>query len=81
LIVLTAGDFQVPPEAGIPQEQIDAFLEAHSEFQADLPLHSQNAKQIIAEDSGHYIHFEQPDLVIDAIHQVVEVARNGGSVA
>ena len=80
LIVLTAGAFQVPPDAGIPQEQIDSFLEAHSEFQADLPLHSQNSEQIIAEDSGHYIHWEQPDLVIDAIRRVVEAARNGSSV-
>jgi pimeloyl-ACP methyl ester carboxylesterase len=80
LIVLTAGAFQVPPDAGIPQEQKDSFLEARSEFQADLPLHSQNSEQIIAEDSGHYIHWEQPDLVIDAIRRVVEAARNGSSV-
>jgi pimeloyl-ACP methyl ester carboxylesterase len=80
LIVLTAGDFQVPPDAGIPQEQIGAFLEAHSEFQADLPRHSQNSEQIIAKDSGHYIQVEQPDLVIDATRQVVDAVRNGGSV-
>jgi pimeloyl-ACP methyl ester carboxylesterase len=80
LIVLTAGAFQVPPDAGIPQEQIDRFLEARSEFQADLPLHSQNSERIIAEDSGHDIHLDQPDLVIDAIRRVVEAARNGSSV-
>jgi pimeloyl-ACP methyl ester carboxylesterase len=80
LIVLTAGAFQIPPDAGIPQEQIDSFLEARSEFQADLPLHSQNSERIIAEDSGHDIHLEQPDLVIDAIRRVVEAARNGSSV-
>src|SRR5829696_2087620 len=80
LIVLTAGAFQVPPDAGIPQEQIDSFLEARSEFQADLPLHSQNSERIIAEDSGHDIHLDQPDLVIDAIRRVVEAGRNGSSV-
>jgi pimeloyl-ACP methyl ester carboxylesterase len=80
LIVLTAGDLQVPPEAGIPQEQIDQFLDAHSEFQADLARYSQNAKQIIAEESGHDIQADDPDLVIDAIRQVVEAARNGSSV-
>jgi pimeloyl-ACP methyl ester carboxylesterase len=36
LIVLTAGAFQVPPDAGIPQEQKDSFLEARSEFQAGI---------------------------------------------
>ena len=80
LIVLTAGAFQIPPDAGIPQEQIDPFLEAHSEFQADLPLHSQNSEQIIAEDSGHYIQEEQPDVVIDAIREVVDAARNSSSI-
>jgi pimeloyl-ACP methyl ester carboxylesterase len=79
LIVLTAGDLQVPPDAGIPEEQIDQFLDAHSEFQADLPRHSQNAKQIIAEESGHNIQADDPQLVIDAIRQVVEAARNGRS--
>jgi pimeloyl-ACP methyl ester carboxylesterase len=79
LIVLTAGDLQVPPDAGIPEEQIDQFLDAHSEFQADLPRHSQNAKQIIAEESGHNIQANDPQLVIDAIRQVVEAARNGRS--
>ena len=41
---------------------------------------SQNAEQIIAEDSGHYIQVEQPDLVIDAIRRVVEAAPHGSRV-
>jgi hypothetical protein len=54
--------------------------ELHSESQADLTQRSQNAKQIIAEDSGYYIQVEQPDLVIDDIREVLEAARNGSSV-
>jgi pimeloyl-ACP methyl ester carboxylesterase len=80
LIVLTAGPLQLEG-MGLSQEQAHQIDEAHSEHQADLARRSQNGKQIIAEESGHYIHLEQPDLVIDAIRQVVDAARNGSSVA
>jgi hypothetical protein len=59
---------------------MEQFNEARSEYQAGLPHRSQNGKQIIAEKSGHSIQYDQPDLVIDAIRQVVAAARNGGSV-
>src|SRR5215207_2258679 len=82
LIVLTAGPLplEVLTSGGLSQEQARHLDELHSESQADLTQRSQNAKQFIAEDSGHYIHVEQPDLVIDAIREVVEAARNGSSV-
>ena len=79
LIVLTAGPppLELITSQGLSQEQARQIDELHSESQVDLTQRSQNAKQVIVEDSGHYIHVEQPDLVIDAIHQVVEAARNG----
>ena len=82
LIVLTAGPLplEVLTSGGLSQEQARQIDELHSESQAELTQRSQNAKQIIAEDSGHYIHVEQPDLVVDAIREVVEAARNGSSV-
>jgi len=79
LIVLTAGPLQLQG-MGLSQEQMDQLDEAHTRTQAALTQGSQNSEQIIAEDSGHYIHFEQPDLVIDAIRQVVDAARNGSSI-
>jgi pimeloyl-ACP methyl ester carboxylesterase len=45
------------------------------EAQEQLGRHSSNSKLIIASGSGHYIHWEQPRLVVDAIRQVVEAAR------
>jgi pimeloyl-ACP methyl ester carboxylesterase len=77
LIVLSAGSLQMP---GLLQEPLDQFNEAHSEYQANLPRRSRNGKQIIAENSGHSIQYDQPDLVIDAIRQVVEAARNSSSI-
>jgi len=35
------------------------------EFQAYLVSRSKNGKQVIAEKSGHFIQFDQPDIVID----------------
>lgn len=36
---------------------------------------STHGRLIVAEGSGHYVHWEQPALVIDAVRQVVEEAR------
>ncbi len=42
---------------------------------AALVERSANGRLIVAEDSGHYIQFERPDLVIAAVRQVVAAAR------
>jgi pimeloyl-ACP methyl ester carboxylesterase len=76
LMVLTAGSVQTEG-TGLSPEQADQLDELHSESQAALTQRSENSRQIIAEDSGHYIQVDEPDLVIDAIHQVVEAARTG----
>ena len=76
LMVLTAGTVQLAG-TGLSEEQMNLIDKLHSESQAALTRRSENAKQIIVEDSGHYIQVEQPDLVIDAIRQVVEAARDG----
>lgn len=36
---------------------------------------SEQARHVVAEDSGHWIHLDQPALVIDAVRQVVDQAR------
>src|SRR5215207_9853289 len=79
LMVLTAGTVQTEG-TGLSPQQADQLDKLHSESQAALTRRSENARQIIAEDSGHYIQVEQPNLVIDAIRQVVEAARNGSRV-
>src|SRR5215213_8751993 len=76
LMVLSAGAVELTG-TGLSQEQVSLIDKLHSESQAALTRRSENAKQIIAEDSGHYIQVEQPKLVTDAVRQVVEAARNG----
>ena len=44
-------------------------------LQLDLLSRSTNSRRIVAQGSGHYVHDEQPDLVIAAIRETVENSR------
>ena len=77
LIVLSAGSRQYP---GFTKGQAKRFNERANEFEASLPDLSQNSKLVVAKDSAHYIQFDRPGLVVDAIRRVVEAARDGGRV-
>lgn len=47
-------------------------LKEHSiQLQKDLLKLSSNSKQIIAEKSGHYIHLDEPELVVQAIKEII----------
>ena len=50
---------------------------AQKQAQAKLAKLVPNAKHITNTNSGHEIHKEQPQLVIDAIREVVEAVRSG----
>jgi pimeloyl-ACP methyl ester carboxylesterase len=52
-------------------EQVQGWLD----LQDDLARLSSRSGHIIAEHSGHYIHHDEPELVIDAIHKMVNAAR------
>lgn len=75
LVVLTQGDFTVPDAYGLSAEEVQQSEAAWYEMQAELAALSSNGKQVIAEQSGHYIQLDQPELVIDAIREVVEAVR------
>jgi len=49
-------------------------------LQNELLSLSQNSKQIIAEKSGHFIIIDRPDVVIDAIRQVVQSVRSNAKL-
>lgn len=46
------------------------------ELQKELARLSSQGKHVIVEDTGHYIQLGRPDVVIDAVRQVVEAARH-----
>ena len=71
LVVLTHGEIQFP-----------ARLEPlWLRFQAGLAKTSSDAVHVIATSAGHYIHTEQPALVVEAIRQVVAAVQSGSSLS
>jgi pimeloyl-ACP methyl ester carboxylesterase len=61
---------QLPP--GFPLAALDSETQA---LQADLATLLPGARHVVAAESGHYIQFEQPGVVIEAVRDVVEAVR------
>ena len=78
LVVISRGEGGYPDTPEVSGKQLD---QERREEQAELTHLSHNSKQIIAEHSGHNIHLEDPALVVQAIHAVVDAARGKGKLA
>jgi pimeloyl-ACP methyl ester carboxylesterase len=70
LVVLTA-DQNVQAGSALDPE----LLQAVNETQSDLSRLVPNGKHIIVHNSGHFIQLDQPNVVIETILNVVEMAR------
>lgn len=76
LIVLTAGETRLPPDATqavkdeVPARQAD-WRRAHDDYAA---LSTRGVHRIVA-GSGHIIPWDKPQAVIDAVNEVVDAAR------
>jgi pimeloyl-ACP methyl ester carboxylesterase len=66
LIVLTRGKAQ----------DTEAVENIWRELQSDLASRSSRGKHIMAEKSGHYIQFDEPELVVGAIREVFDAAKS-----
>lgn len=75
LIVLTRGSATLNPNDYAVPSLAPKFEEIRLELQRELVHRSSRGKQVIAEKSGHNIHRDQPELVVDAVRQVVEELR------
>ena len=73
LSVLTAGVYHPNPAQSEAVNQQNR--EEWQAMQSELAALSSMSKQTIAEQSGHQIQFDQPDLVIDAILEMVDALR------
>ena len=71
LVDVTAGT--VP---AMPPPMAEKWHAKYAELQAKLLSLSANSKQLVAENSGHFIIIDRPDVVVDAIRQVVQSVRN-----
>lgn len=70
LIVLSRGG----ANPGIPEAQFEQRKWIWAELQKELAMLSTKSEQIVAEQSGHYIHHDQPELVVEAIRFLVGAA-------
>jgi len=77
LVVLSHGQPASVP--GMPQEVNQAYESAWQQMHIEIAGMSTRGRRIVAEKSGHMIHHEQPELVVEAIHRVVEQARERGA--
>jgi pimeloyl-ACP methyl ester carboxylesterase len=71
LTVLSRGIWE-PPLPGLSEEDNQQAWRAWQEMQRELALMSSNSQHIVAGKSGHHIQLQQPELVIEAIRQVVQ---------
>lgn len=72
LIVISAGKFPTKDEMGISQENCDELCNALKTLQQALLSKSSNVKQIIATNSGHMIPLEQPDIIVEAVSEMLQ---------
>lgn len=75
LVVMTRGLRQWPDD-----ERGDLREALWRELQADLAMRSPLGAQLIARNSGHFIHLDQPALVVQAVRTVVQAARQPSRV-
>lgn len=59
-----------------PLVDVDTPTSAGAELQRTLLSISTNSKEMVADKSDHFVMIDRPDVVIDAISQVVRSARN-----
>jgi pimeloyl-ACP methyl ester carboxylesterase len=65
----------------LPEDLVKPFNDAWEKMQEELAQLSTRSTHVIANNSGHYIQFDRPDLVIEAVHKVVDEFRQSLSAA
>jgi pimeloyl-ACP methyl ester carboxylesterase len=75
LQVLVAGRYEYPSWCPLSAEQQQDLHQAWLQRQTELAGLSSQGVLTVAENSGHWIQLDHPELVIEAIRQVVERAR------
>lgn len=63
--------------ARMPSEQARQAEKVWQELQFELSCLSSRSRLLVAAKSGHGIQIDQPEIVVEAIRQIVEVARAG----
>jgi len=64
------------PQYDLPEDLVGPTNHAWQKMQDELAHLSTRGKQVIAKNSGHYIQLDRPDVVLDAVREVVNEAKN-----
>ena len=62
-----------PGDDPFRHEVLPRWIQSHAEWANALP----QGRHILADHSGHGVHVEAPELVVDVIRQLVDAARSG----
>ena len=76
LVDVSAGN--APP---MPPPVAEQWRIKYAELQTKLLSFSGNSKQLVAENSGHFIIIDRPDVVVDAISQVAQAVRKNSKLS
>ena len=82
LVILTpsvpnSGDIGQGGSPGLPGPHVAALDELYLRLQRDMLDLSSNSRLILVDDTGHCIMCDQPEVVIDAVRDVVQAAQAG----
>ncbi len=77
LVIISAGKSHVEVMPELPVQAALAFDRVWDEMQGALTKLSTRGVHLRAKRSGHYIHCDEPELVVETIHQTVRALRNG----
>jgi len=69
------------PQTALPEDLVKPTNDAWEKMQEELAHLSTRGTQVIAKNSGHYIPLDRPDLVIEAVRQVLDQARQTQSAS
>ena len=58
-----------------PSDRAKRMAEIWLDLQKDLAARTSQGQLIVTATSGHFIHLDEPNIVIEAIHEVVEASR------
>jgi pimeloyl-ACP methyl ester carboxylesterase len=73
LLVLSQGKPPADDELeGLSRKQADNLVMRWNQLQLELTALSTNSRRVIARESGHMIHLEQPDLLISEVSRMVQ---------
>ncbi len=64
----------VPPSLG--QQVRDEYENAWQKLQAEITSLSTRSRRIVAERSGHNIIFDQPEIIVESILEMIELAKS-----